>query len=54
MAVAAVGRAWQAVLQDQPKLELHTVYIQAYCFAPGVNPLQVIVSNGIDWLIGDQ
>jgi hypothetical protein len=22
--------------------------------APGANPLQVIVSNGIDWLIGNQ
>jgi hypothetical protein len=30
------------------------VYVQAYCVAPGANPLQVIVSNGIDWLIGNQ
>jgi len=30
------------------------VYLQAYCFAPGANPLEVIASNGIDWLIGNQ
>ena len=30
------------------------VYLQAYCFAPGENPRHIIVSNGIDWLIGSQ
>lgn len=30
------------------------VYLQAYCYAPGANPLAVIASNGIDWLIGNQ
>jgi len=30
------------------------VYVQAYCVAPGANPLQIIASNGIDWLIGNQ
>jgi hypothetical protein len=30
------------------------VYLQAYCFAPGENPLQIVASNGIDWLIGNQ
>ena len=30
------------------------VYIQAYAFAPGVNSSQVVTSNGIDWLIGNQ
>ncbi|MAD33419.1 MAG: hypothetical protein CMJ88_06640 [Planctomycetes bacterium] len=30
------------------------VYLQAYCYAPGANPLEVIVSNGVDWLIGNQ
>ena len=29
------------------------VYMQAYALAPGVNPLQVIISNGINWLLGD-
>jgi len=29
-------------------------YLQAYCFAPAANPLQIIVSNGIDWTIGNQ
>ena len=30
------------------------VYLQAYCWAPGANPLQIIVSNGVDWRIGNQ
>ena len=30
------------------------VFTQAFSYAPGVNPLQVIASNGIDWLIGNQ
>jgi len=29
------------------------IYLQAYAFAPGVNPLQVVISNGIDWHLGD-
>lgn len=36
-----------------PLLGAH-VYLQAYCFAPGENALQIIASNGIDWLIGNQ
>jgi len=27
-------------------------YIQAYAFAPGHNPAQIVVSNGIDWFFG--
>jgi hypothetical protein len=37
-----------------PSLLSAHVYIQAFCIAPGVNPAQAIVSNGIDWLIGNQ
>ena len=29
------------------------VYLQAYAFAPGANPLSVVASNGLDWLVGD-
>jgi hypothetical protein len=29
-------------------------YIQAYCVAPGANAAQIVASNGIDWLIGNQ
>ena len=29
-------------------------YMQAFCYAPGANPLEVVASNGIDWLVGDQ
>ena len=30
------------------------VYLQAYCFAPGANALELIASNGIDWTLGNQ
>ena len=30
------------------------VYLQAYCYAPGANALEVIASNGIDWALGNQ
>lgn len=33
-------------------LGLH-VFLQAYAFAPGVNPLQIVISNAIDWMLGD-
>lgn len=29
------------------------VYLQAYAIAPGANPMQIVVSNGIDWLFGN-
>ena len=28
-------------------------YLQAYAFAPGANAAQVILSNGIQWAVGD-
>jgi hypothetical protein len=37
---------------SQSLIGLH-VYMQAYAFAPGVNPLNVIISNAIDWRLGD-
>jgi hypothetical protein len=27
-------------------------YLQSYAFAPGQNPLSIIVSNGIEWTVG--
>lgn len=30
------------------------VYLQAFCYAPGANSLEIIVSNGIDWRVGNQ
>lgn len=36
----------------QPALLGEHVYLQAYCLAPGENQLQMVLSNGIDWLIG--
>jgi hypothetical protein len=29
------------------------VFLQGWAFAPGVNPGQVVVSNGLDWGIGN-
>ncbi len=43
----------QAIPNQGALLGVH-VYLQAYCLAPGENPLQIIASNGIDWLIGNQ
>ncbi|MEZ6038664.1 MAG: hypothetical protein R3F29_14370 [Planctomycetota bacterium] len=30
------------------------IYTQAFSYAPGANPLEIIASNGIDWLISNQ
>jgi hypothetical protein len=27
-------------------------YLQSCAFAPGQNPLSIIVSNGIEWIVG--
>lgn len=37
----------------QPSLLGSRVFLQAYALAPGVNPAQVIVSNGVAWSFGD-
>ena len=29
------------------------VFLQAFAFAPGANQLQIVSSNGVEWLIGD-
>jgi hypothetical protein len=41
-----------ALPTDASLLDLH-IYLQAYFFAPGANALQVVVSNGVDWRLGD-
>lgn len=39
-------------LPSSPELlDLH-LYVQAWALAPGANPANVIVSNGLEWLIG--
>ena len=40
-------------IPNVPSLLGAHLYIQAYAFAPGVNPLQIIISNGIDWMFGN-
>lgn len=29
------------------------IYLQAYAYAPGANPLELVVSNGVAWTLGD-
>jgi len=48
--------AWDFALSipdDTGLLQSH-VYLQAVAAAPGTNTAQLIVSNGVDWLIGNQ
>ena len=41
-------------IPSTPNLLGGHVYLQAYCYAPGANALEIIASNGIDWRIGNQ
>jgi hypothetical protein len=45
--------SFSLAIPNVPSLLGVHVYIQAYAFAPGVNPLQIIISNGIEWLLGN-
>ena len=45
--------SFSLAIPSAPSLIGLHVYMQAYSFAPGVNPLQIIISNGIDWLLGN-
>jgi hypothetical protein len=40
-----------AIPNTQSLVGLHA-YLQAYAFAPGANPLNIIISNAIDWHLG--
>jgi hypothetical protein len=52
--VTASTLQFDAAIPLAPALLSQHFYIQAYCFAPGVNAAQIVTSNGIDWLIGNQ
>ncbi len=41
-------------IPNVPSLLGAHAYLQAYVFAPGANPLHVLASNAIDWLLGNQ
>jgi hypothetical protein len=45
--------SFSLTIPNVPSLLGSHVYAQAYGFAPGANPLQIIISNGIDWLLGN-
>lgn len=51
--VSASTLSFSFYIPNLPVLLSSHVYIQAYAYAPGQNPAQVIVSTGIDCLIGD-
>lgn len=46
-------RVFTALLPSQPSLLSRSIFVQAYAFAPGANPLQVITSNALEWVLGD-
>ena len=45
---------WSITLPSDPAFVGVHVYTQAFSLAPGANALEVIASNGVDWLVGDQ
>jgi hypothetical protein len=40
-------------LPNQPGLIGLCIYLQAWAFAPSANPGHTVVSNGLEWMIGD-
>lgn len=47
------GQRYSLAIPPSPWLVRLHLYLQAYGYAPGVNPLEIVVSNGMDWKIGD-
>lgn len=46
------GGVFQLPLPNLTSLAGTHVYLQGWAFAPGVNPTQAVISNGLDWRIG--
>lgn len=40
------------LIPSNPSLSGASVFLQAYVLAPGANPLQIVVSNGLEWRLG--
>jgi len=51
--LTATTNWFSLAIPSVPSLNGTHLYMQAYAFAPGVNPLQIVISNGIDWVLGD-
>ena len=45
--------SFSLAIPSVPSLVGMHLYLQAYAFAPGVSPLQIIISNGVDWMLGN-
>lgn len=45
--------SFSLALPNAPAILGSHVYLQAYVLAPGVNPLQITLSNAVDWLLGN-
>jgi hypothetical protein len=45
--------SFSLAIPSVPSLMGVHIYLQAYALAPGVNPLHIIISNGIDWVFGN-
>ena len=53
ISVAGNFGSYLAVLPNTPTLIGSSVYWQAFALAPGANPLEIMASNGLSWMIGD-
>ncbi len=52
--VTASSLQFDAAIPSNPALLSQQFYIQAYALAPGANAAQIVTSNGISWIIGNQ
>lgn len=51
--IGAGTAAFATPIPNELALVGTTVYLQGYAYAPGVNTLEMIVSNGLEWFVGD-
>jgi len=45
--------SYSLAIPNVPSLIGMHLYLQAYAYAPGYNPAQIVISNGIDWMLGN-
>jgi hypothetical protein len=52
-ATSASTLQFDYAIPTSPSLIGGHAYLQAYCYAPGVNPGDMVLSNGVDWVVGN-